>query len=486
MPEPSLLLLEGFGVAFRDRTVLSGVDLTAPAIGATVLAGPGGGGKSTLLRTLAGFNAAQPALRTWGRAEFAGAPLGAGELPAMLMQNARLLLDDVLENVVAGLPERRSLTRLQQIDLVARLLDRAGLGELADRLDDPVIDLPAGLQRRLAIVRTTAPNPRMVCLDEPTADLPEADAEAVLALIAAEAGRRAVLVTTHNQKHARRLGGTTALLVGGRIVENRPTAEFFDDPRTAPARQFVRTGSCYPPEPESPDEEAAAPESGPVGDTAAGRSGPPTVVAIPSAGPKSTVPPPAPAAESAPPLPEPRDHSAERRRQIAAAGAGAFGPRGFRWLKPGRLGGTPRPGLLDDTPDADLAALAQIGVTVLVTLEEEPFDPEALARHGIEPAFSPVRDMEAPAVEAAAALCGRIAAWNAAGRAVAVHCRAGLGRTGTQMAAQLIWEGAGPLEALEAVRRIDPRWVQSEAQVKFLRRFAEARPPERGRAKEKG
>jgi atypical dual specificity phosphatase len=301
----------------------------------------------------------------------------------------------------------------------------------------------------------------------------------VLALIAAEAGRRAVLVTTHNQNHARRLGGTTALLVGGRIVEHRPTAEFFDDPRTAPARQFVRTGSCYPPEQEaSDDEEPAAPGSGPgrgepAADTA-GRPGPPTVVANPSVRrePSSASPPAPDAGGSAPALPEPRDLSAERRRQIAAAGAGAFGPRGFRWLRPGRLGGTPRPGLLDDTPDADLAALAQIGVTVLVTLEEEPFDSASLARHGIEPAFSPVRDMEAPAVEAAAALCGRIAAWNAAGRAVAVHCRAGLGRTGTQMAAQLIWEGAGPLEALEAVRRIDPRWVQSEAQVQFLRRFA--------------
>jgi len=53
-----------------------------------------------------------------------------------------------------------------------------------------------------------------------------------------------------------------------------------------------------------------------------------------------------------------------------------------------------------------------------------------------------------------------------------VHCRAGLGRTGTVLAAHLIWEGKGSLSALEYVRRIEPRWVQSEAQVKFLEAFS--------------
>jgi atypical dual specificity phosphatase len=47
-----------------------------------------------------------------------------------------------------------------------------------------------------------------------------------------------------------------------------------------------------------------------------------------------------------------------------------------------------------------------------------------------------------------------------------------LGRTGTILATYLIWEGAEALSALETVRRVEPRWVQSEEQVAFLERFA--------------
>jgi len=52
-----------------------------------------------------------------------------------------------------------------------------------------------------------------------------------------------------------------------------------------------------------------------------------------------------------------------------------------------------------------------------------------------------------------------------------MHCRAGLGRTGTMLAAVLIAEGLAALDALEAVRRVQPRFVQSQTQLDFLERF---------------
>jgi atypical dual specificity phosphatase len=82
--------------------------------------------------------------------------------------------------------------------------------------------------------------------------------------------------------------------------------------------------------------------------------------------------------------------------------------------------------------------------------------------------------MAAPSLTQALDLCRKIERALRDEKVVAVHCRAGLGRTGTILAAYLIWEGHEALDALETVRRVEPRWVQSEPQVAFLEEFAAA------------
>jgi atypical dual specificity phosphatase len=425
VPEVPILALREFGVAFGKHVVLAGIRLDVPSRGAFVLLGPAGAGKSTLLRMLAGLNEAQPAFRTWGAADYAGAPLGEGPRPALVMQKARLLLDSVFENLVSALPVRHDLSRAQLRDLAVRLLEDARFGELAGRLDEEVIGLRLDEQRRLAILRTAAAGPALLCVDEPTADLDEAGARAVLDLLSRQAQRRSVLMVTHHQGHARAMGGHAALLCGGRIVECRPTTDLLDFPQTVEARQFVRTGSCYAPSPDACPEDLA-----------------------------DDLPPPMLPLEAAMPV------------------SAAVGPRGFRWLKKGVLGGTPRPGIIDDV-DYDLEALRRVGVEVLVTLEEDPFPEAQLATHRLEGLHFPVPDMGVPPSEIQRDLCRRFDRLQREQRPVAVHCRAGLGRTGTCLACQLIWDGARPRLALDLVRQIEPRWVQSDAQVTFLKDFAE-------------
>jgi atypical dual specificity phosphatase len=94
--------------------------------------------------------------------------------------------------------------------------------------------------------------------------------------------------------------------------------------------------------------------------------------------------------------------------------------------------------------------------------------------------------MCAPGIEQAETLCREIAARIERNEVVAVHCHAGLGRTGTVLAAFLIWEGRPALDALEAVRRVEPRWVQSQEQVTFLDAFAHARAARSARHKPSG
>lgn len=427
MSAPStVLFLNSFGAAFGDTVVLADVSC-AVGPGVNLLMGPAGAGKSTLLRSLAGFNDAQPSFRTWGEAVYQGAPLVESERrPALVAQKARLVMATVLENIVVGLPERHRLTRTEQADLARGILERHGQHELARRLDEPVVNLPLATQRVVAILRTAAADPALLCVDEPTAGLPDDDRIVVIDVIRRLAEERSVLMVTHNQRVARAMGGQMVLLTGGRVQEAQPIKEFLKAPITDAGRSFVTTGSCSVPSP-SAAREALDPD-----------------------------------VEPPPPLPS-----------AATASSTSTGPRGFHWVLRGQLAGVPRPGLVADT-DNDLAGLRDVGVTMLVCLEEKPTVPTPLlARYGITGLYFPIEDMRAPPLAEAAKHCQLVERLVARGEVVCVHCRAGLGRTGTMLACQLIWRGVPALDALETVRAIQPRWVQSDEQVEFLIAFAQ-------------
>jgi atypical dual specificity phosphatase len=427
-----VLQLEGFGIAFGERVVLRHVDLSLPERGCTVLLGPSGTGKSTLLRTLAGFNQANPSLQTWGAVLYRGGPAAGSHRPALVMQNSKLLVSNVLENLVCELPGRATLTQRMQVARVAQLLEEVGHTHLLDCLFQKVVERSAGDQRAIAILRQAMAQPGLLMVDEPTTGLEPAQAEMLLGLIEALAARRSMLVVLHHLQQARRIADRVVLLANGVVEEAQDSPGFFVQPRTECARVFLVTGSC--PE-RTLEEPPASSESAP-----------------------------APLAPSI----------MERRASPAPAASSACGPRGFLWLFPGQLAGTPWPGIVHG-PRYDLEALRSVGVTRLISLTEEPFSPVLASDFGISCLASPMPDMHPPTIEQALDLCRAIDAALAAGEVIAVHCRAGLGRTGTVLAAYWLWRGCGAigaLKALEHVRRIEPGWVQSLAQVKFLEEFA--------------
>ncbi|WP_221801174.1 ATP-binding cassette domain-containing protein [Oceanobacter mangrovi] len=425
-----VLSLAGFGVGIGERTILGSIDMDIGARGVTCLFGPSGSGKSTLLRTLAGLNDGNPNLRTWGSALYLGRPLGSAERPGMVVQSARLLAANVLQNVLYEVPERHSLGLAQQRDLATRLLQEWQLPELVDKLNEAVINLDLATSRCLAILRICAASSPLICLDEPTARLNQQDARKVLDVIRLQAEKRSVLLTLHNQEHAEYLDGQSVLMAGGFVRETAASRALFKAPQTELAATFARTGSCCVPSPDSRPEEL---EPG-----------------------------------SLKPLPLP-----------AAAGnyvSDSFGPRGFQWIIKGVLAGTPRPGVFHDE-EYDIKSLKQVEISHLITLTEPPpkeasVNQQLLARYGIGNSCFPIPDMRAPTCQQAVAICQTVDQLLAANERVAVHCKAGMGRTGTILCTYLIWQGHDAISALEQARNIEPRWVQSEAQVAFLEAFA--------------
>jgi len=423
----AILTLSQFGAAFGDKIVLDDVNLRIENKAITTLLGPGGTGKSTLLRSITGLNANNPTFRTWGDVDFSGEKLSHVNCPSIVTQSARLVVKSVLENIIHNLPERNNLTQLQQKDLAVRLLEQSNLGYLKDSLYENIVSLPLVLQRRIAIIRLVSSGPRLLCLDEPTTGIEDADeVEQLLKHIKDESKRRSILIVLHNQQQAKQLGGYSVLLAGGHVKEHKETKNFFTSPQSEPAKQFVKSGSCSVPSPMARKEDL-----------------------------NDEVSTPAPLSESA------KNYVSE-----------SFGPRGFLWLLKGKLAGTPLPGVFFDE-EYDLKALNRVGVTHLISTTLKPVSDSKLKAFGITGYRFPIKDMGIPTLAQAIEVCEHIDQIIERGGIVAVHCRAGLGRTGTILALYLIWKNNDAMIALEKVRSIEPRWVQSEQQVKFLDVFSE-------------
>jgi atypical dual specificity phosphatase len=236
------------------------------------------------------------------------------------------------------------------------------------------------------------------------------------------------VVVLHNKEQASLLGGQTALLAGGWIHEFQPTEDFFNAPQSQAGKDYVQTGSCSVPAPDTP-EEYLQPEALEI-------------------------------IKERPELPvAAREYKSD-----------VFGPRNFLWLQKGALAGTPRPGLVMDL-NYDLEALQRVGISVLVSLTQIPIAVEELQKYQIQGIAFPIQDMGIPDIPATISLCAEVEKLLKQGESIAFHCRAGMGRTGTMLALQLIWQGYSALDALDTVRRTEPRWVQSVTQVSFLDEF---------------
>jgi atypical dual specificity phosphatase len=145
---------------------------------------------------------------------------------------------------------------------------------------------------------------------------------------------------------------------------------------------------------------------------------------------------------------------------------------GVWWLVPGLLCGMSRPGMTAAAP-AQYRHLSEKGIQVLICTEERCiYSATEPAEFGLQMHHFPIQDLAPPNFRQALDICRIAEGAIAHRRGVAVHCRGGLGRTGTVLASVLVWLGDDAAEAIEKVRYARPMAIQSGAQENFVHEFA--------------
>ncbi len=226
------LIASDVGYLANGQRLIDRVSFTLRPGPCTMILGPNGAGKSLLLRLCHGLIEPSHGSITWRGQSPARAHRWlamAFQKPVLLRRSAAANLDYAL--AVKGVPRRSRRPR------VAEALEHAGLAHLANR---PARVLSSGEQQRLAIARAWVTQPKVLLLDEPTANLDPIATHAIEMLIQAiHSAGTCIIMSTHDLAQARRLSDEVLFLHKGRLLEHTPAEEFFECPRTEQAAAFI-------------------------------------------------------------------------------------------------------------------------------------------------------------------------------------------------------------------------------------------------------
>ena len=236
-----MISIENISKWYGDFRVLTECTTGVKKGEVVVVCGPSGSGKSTLIKCVNGLEPVQKGKITVDGDEVTAKRANLTALRSrigMVFQHFELYPHmSVLENLCLAQEKVLKRGRDEAVARAEKLLTRVGMADHAKKFPS---QLSGGQQQRIAIARSLAMDPIAMLFDEPTSALdPEMIKEVLDVMVELAQEGMTMMVVTHEMGFARKVADRVIFMDEGAIIEDRPTTEFFDNPESDRAKDFL-------------------------------------------------------------------------------------------------------------------------------------------------------------------------------------------------------------------------------------------------------
>ncbi|ALM76098.1 phosphate ABC transporter ATP-binding protein [Thermococcus barophilus] len=235
---------------YDNNMVIKGVNLKIPKNVVFALMGPSGCGKSTMLRAFNRLLDLKDNARVEGEVRLFGKNIYDEDVdPIEVRKNVGMVFQypnpfphlTIYDNVAIGVKLNRLVSSKEELDKrVEWALKKAALwDEVKDRLKDYPSQLSGGQKQRLVIARALAMKPKVILMDEPTANIDPVGTKKIEELLFELKKDYTIVLVTHSPAQAARVSDYVAFLYLGEIVEVGPTRKIFENPEHELTERYV-------------------------------------------------------------------------------------------------------------------------------------------------------------------------------------------------------------------------------------------------------
>jgi phosphate transport system ATP-binding protein len=244
------IVIEHLSLKYSDgNESLRDVNLRIPENAVTVLFGPAGGGKSTLLRVLNRLNDLSDVTTLEGRVLFNGKNILDPTLNVVELRRKISIVFSrpvplpltIAQNISYSLEVGGEHNKKKLAEVVERALRQAVLwDEVYDRLNAPGISLSGGQQQRLCLARALALEPEVILLDEPTSALDPVSTARIEQLLTELSDHYTIILVPHNVQQAARMAQWAGFFLQGELIEFGEGKDLFIRPKDKRTEDYVQ------------------------------------------------------------------------------------------------------------------------------------------------------------------------------------------------------------------------------------------------------